>query len=540
MENNNEIIVEQISEDEPLGKFDIVNKAEMKEYSKKETIYAWCCFIFGFLLCKIFPFGRASVFEASVLCGLVTLTAFYFKFKKIKFNGVGIASAILSVIFAVSVIFSGYPLLNILSGLLSFALYAFFVYTVTENNINGCFSDLILVDFFKALIILPFSSFVDAIYAAFSKKTKNAVKEIGKFVLGLVLAIVPTVIVISLLSFDNGFRKLIESLFSFNKATVTGNILSLIFGFPLGLYLFGMVSSAESKYCKNQITVESIKNVTKHYKVIPQITAATVALPLIFVYVVFFISQWQYYVGGLLGNLPENFGYAEYAREGFFQLCAVSFINLLIIVVLSVLMKRKDDANPIILRVITVIFTVFTLILIATAIAKMIMYIDSYGLTGKRLFSSIIMIVIAITFIFVAIKQFFKGFKVIPLSLSICLVFTILLTVCDVNGFIVKYNVNRYINGTLKTVDISAAEELGGSAIPALVDLAEYLDEKYNGDISSYKSINANKSTKDMYTELSVLLKNKQNKLKNTKINVLTFNLTKYRALKSLEKINLK
>ena len=61
---------------------------------------------------------------------------------------------------------------------------------------------------------------------------------------------------------------------------------------------------------------------------------------------------------------------------------------------------------------------------------------------------------------------------------------------------IAEYNVERYLDGTLETVDIEAMYELGDAAVPAMVrlfenipstatpelklDLYDYLEEKFN------------------------------------------------------------
>ena len=126
------------------------------------------------------------------------------------------------------------------------------------------------------------------------------------------------------------------------------------------------------------------------------------------VYLFFFVSQWDYYLSAFTGKLPEGVvNYAEYARSGFFELCTVSAINLVIITAIALFMKRSGNGEKIFLRIVSALFSVMTLVLIGTALAKMYLYIDRFGLTVKRLLSSWLMIVIALIFVFVInyIKQ---------------------------------------------------------------------------------------------------------------------------------------
>ena len=70
-----------------------------------------------------------------------------------------------------------------------------------------------------------------------------------------------------------------------------------------------------------------------------------------------------------------------------------------------------------------------------------------------------------------------------------------------------KYNVDRYLDGSLETVDIDASYELGDSAVPELVRLAKHLDGKYGTDITEDKQIIADLKTQILYSCLHYRLK---------------------------------
>jgi hypothetical protein len=48
--------------------------------------------------------------------------------------------------------------------------------------------------------------------------------------------------------------------------------------------------------------------------------------------------------------------------------------------------------------------------------------------------------------------------------------------VCNVNALCANYNADRYLSGSLESLDADAMEELGDSAIPSLVRVATSID----------------------------------------------------------------
>ena len=169
----------------------------------------------------------------------------------------------------------------------------------------------------------------------------------------------------------------------------------------------------------------------------------------------------------------------------FFELCSVSVINLLFIIGISFFIKRSEQNKSIVLKIITLIFCVCTLILICTAVAKLVMYIDYYGLTQKRIYAMWLMVLIAIVFIIIALGQFFSKLKIVALSLSVAILMFAGLCLCNVNALTARYNTNRYLNGTLESLDLEVMDELGDSAIPYLVQVVKTVDAEKNPELKA-------------------------------------------------------
>jgi hypothetical protein len=287
-------------------------------------------------------------------------------------------------------------------------------------------------------------------------------------------------------------------IFDFEFADIFSHIFSILFGLLVGAYFYGIYVSSADKKLQWNITQESCERTAEQMRIAPALSVAAACLPMLFVYVVFFISQWKYYISGFTGVLPEEFSYAEYAREGFFQLCAVAFINLAVIIFIGLFMRRKSEKVPVISRLLTLVYSVFTLVLISTALAKMFMYIESYGLTQKRVYSTFMMFALAALFLLIIVKQFVPKTAVVPFALVVSLALFALLSLGNIDGIIARYNVDRYIDGSLPTVDIEAMDDLGDAAVPELVRLAKYMDEKNGTNIADGK----NPEDDELYGEL--------------------------------------
>lgn len=445
-------------------------------YSAADTVYAWLCFLFAFLLCQTapvieHPFGGFLLILALYITGFVILTI-----KKVKLSPLCILSAVSTLIISAALIISESSFLLRLTYAYSLASYCYFLYAAFGNSVEKGFSDYIYLDYFKALCIFPFQSFRSVFSAISTESTVKGSQVLLKFLIGCGIAVIPTTVVLAFLSYDDGFLSILDTIFSFDSSTIFRLFRNLLLTVPLGMYGFGLYSSSHIGTAQDKLTAEFCKKRLLSVKILPQITAVAAVLPILFLYVVFFISQWKYYISGFTGVLPENFSYAEYARQGFFQLCAVSVINLVLIVCISIFISRGSQNKGVVLKILTVVFCLFTLILISTAVAKLVMYINYYGLTQKRIYAMWAMALIAIIFLVIALGQFLSNIRIVAISAAITIVFFAALGLCNVNALTANYNANRYLAGTLQTIDTDEMNRLGDSAVPALVNIAVNMD----------------------------------------------------------------
>ncbi|MBO5869794.1 MAG: DUF4173 domain-containing protein, partial [Clostridia bacterium] len=256
------------------------------------------------------------------------------------------------------------------------------------------------------------------------------------------------------------------------------HIISLAFGLVIAMYLFGVYYANSEK--RAPLNYDKFSETSKKLRIAPALTVAAALFPILAVYVIFFISQRYYYVSAFTGVLPSGVeSYAEYARNGFFELCAVSAINLVALIVVSVFLRRNNTAQSVFFKIITVVISVMTLVLIGTAMSKMALYIKEYGLTQKRVLSSWFMVLLTLVFVLIILRQFISKIKLVSTCTAIVIAMTALLGLSNYKTIIADYNVERYISGDSENLDAIALSKLGTSAVPAMTRLADYWDEQF-------------------------------------------------------------
>lgn len=447
-------------------------------YTLHDSIYAWLSLVFAFLFCQAVPVTEHPLGGFLLIIALFAAVFVLFGIQKIKLYPVCILSAVSALIISAALLLTESPFLIKLAFAYALACHCYVIYCAFGNRIETGFSDFIYLDFIKILFILPFCSLSALFPALANESAKKGSHFLLKLIIGIGIAFVPTIIVLVLLSYDEGFTKILDTIFSTDADQIGKIFTSLMFTLPLAMYGFGLYASARKGCLKGKMTADRCQNGLQKMKILPRFTAVVAVTPILFLYVIFFISQWKYYISGFTGVLPQNFSYAQYARQGFFELCAVSVINLLLITAIAFFIRRGKQNKSVILKIITVIFCLCTLILICTAVAKLIMYINYYGLTQKRIYAMWLMMLIGIVFLIITLGQFVSRMKIVALSLAVSVAMFAGLCLCNVNALTARYNTQRYLNGTLESLDLEVMDELGYSAVPSLVQVAKTIDTK--------------------------------------------------------------
>lgn len=244
-------------------------------------------------------------------------------------------------------------------------------------------------------------------------------------VLGVVVAIPIFAVMAALLfSADAVFRDLgREVLDSLNLENIYGIIWRFVLFFMAS---YGLVVYLE----KRTLKVEE-----KPRKMGEALLAIPVALMLTLMYMVFCGIQIRYlFVGGI--SLPEGYTYAEYAREGFFQLLMVAMINFVLVLVGLAYFKASR-----VLKAILTMMSLCSFVMIASSAYRMLMYISYYYLTYLRVLVLWGLLVLTLLFVGVLIFIFKKGFPLFRYSLVVVTVLYIALAFARPHYLIATVNV---------------------------------------------------------------------------------------------------
>lgn len=167
------------------------------------------------------------------------------------------------------------------------------------------------------------------------------------------------------------------------------------------------------------------------------VIAIVITSLLCLLYMAFSIVQILYlFIGNM--KLPENYTYAGYAREGFFQLLAVSIINFLIVLICLYLFQESR-----ILRVILAMISGCTFIMIFSSALRMLLYIDSYALTFLRVFVLWALAVIFFLMAGVTAFIFYRKFPLFSYGLAVVSICYIALSFSRPDYLIASYNLEE-------------------------------------------------------------------------------------------------
>ncbi len=513
-------------------------KKPTRSYTVNDIVFAWFSLLSGYLLCRVFPSSVNTSGATAFIVALFGFTAVFLAVSKRKPGILPTLTAVSAVAISFSLIISSNAFINFFAYSYALMAYCYFVYASVGKDIKSSFSGQLILDWLKAIFFMPISSIkkLDMLKAITYGKTQKSVKVLIRIGIGVAIAIIPTFIVALLLNYDDAFTKIFDRIFDFDIETVMSHIASIVFGIPIGIYLYGIyISSVDNKQIA-LISNENCKKIEQKIQIAPTVTVLAAVIPLLAVYVIFFISQWQYYVSGFTGKLPENFSYAEYAREGFFQLCVVSAINLAVITAVIVLTK-KGRFHSAVMKTLTVVFSVFTLVLISTALSKIAMYIKYYGLTQKRVYATWFMVVLALVFLTVTLSRFIPKVKAPAVSAAIVVVAFAALSLCNADRLIAKYNVDRYLDGSHENIDVEALSELEFAAVPEMVRLAKHFDEEQGTNIAKPKPLYSSENVA-YYKLRNALISNTQN-IVFIEDNIFTYSLNRKKAVEALKDIGL-
>ncbi len=324
---------------------------------------------------------------------------------------------------------------------------------------------------------------VNALFSGFPKTVNNEIrwsdmgrgimrKSFAPYLAGIAVTI-PLVLLFGWLfmSADMVFSGMVRRLFAFkNPLSVKDAVLVFCFTWPacgfLRASLWGRVRTG--LYVHNP----SLDRIAT--------PAAPVLIPLTaldLLFAAFILVQIQYLFGGdTTVTQTARLTYSEYARQGFFQLLAVVSLALPLLMLAEFLLRDASKAARRAFTLLAVVMAGLLLVVVASALMRMRLYTQAYGLTQLRFYST------ALIF-WLAVLVLWHGIVALPGKRHLfCpgVIFTgccaaIFLHAVNPDAVIVRTNVTN-ASEKIREIDMKYLSELSLDAVPELHKLAQIPD----------------------------------------------------------------
>src|SRR5918997_1955639 len=180
--------------------------------------------------------------------------------------------------------------------------------------------------------------------------------------------------------------------------------------------------------------------------------------------------QVRYLFGGA-GRVAATAGltYAEYARRGFFELVTVTALALPLLLIAHWLLRTETRAQERLFKALAGIMLVLLFVVVASALQRMYLYQQEFGLTELRLYTTIFMVwisVVLLWFVLTVLRARRDRFAFGALIAGFAAIFAI--NAMNPDALVASTNIDRMEEG--KRFDAYYLTTLSADAVPVLVE----------------------------------------------------------------------
>lgn len=328
---------------------------------------------------------------------------------------------------------------------------------------QGHSGSLILVDAAAGLFALPFGNFFlrgRTVLAALRGRL-HARTGVRKFLRGLVTAAVTLALCGAawslLAAADANFAALGQRVSDWwsallNNVKIVDTLVYFLLSLPVGAWLYGLVLGSLRR-ARPPKTADQCAEALEKGRILPGITATVAVAALCGVYALFFALQaGEWFDAAPLGlSAPDA---AAFAVDGFWELLKILLLDF---AVLAGVYFFGRTALP---RPLAAVFCAFGIAFAVLAGAKLVTYMDLYGLTPRRVVAGWFLGVLAVW----AVLALVRVFKAIPAAHIAILVLAVSFTVLscvDMKQRIIDENLARYEAGVDAELDWGVLWECG-------------------------------------------------------------------------------
>lgn len=454
------------------------NKPERFELVKRDYIFSAFAFIISVITSVLGIWGGFRIGMTLSVIFIITMLTVYFKSGKAKVKLFPLCCAIFAVAVCLSFTLTTNSRVRFFSfifvTILSLIWFTSLISEQKEERDLDLITNILYPIYELAIPGIPVS--VASIFSGDGDKNK----KLGKALIGCLISLPFLFVIIPLLiSSDEAFSGMVGLFF--------GNIVSTVFKIVAGAVISIFIISYGLSL-KKKVLPERKKS---NFAGVEGITVGVFLSVISLCYLSYLFSQLAYFFSAFSGFLPENyeFSVSDYARRGFFEMSVIAALNFLIIFIVLILTKKRDGKLHAGIKALCTFIAVFTLLIISTALSKMVLYIKSLGMTELRVGTSGFMIALGIIFISLIVRIYISKVRVIRTALISFAVVLTLFGCFNINSVIGEYNYNAYKNGWTETIDTRALYYLGPEGIPYLIKLSEDKEMSFEAESMIYDAL---------------------------------------------------
>ena len=286
------------------------------------------------------------------------------------------------------------------------------------------------------------SDVIDSLKNKFKKKEDVENEKTEKIKQGLksfVYAVpVILIVLILLMSADSVFANIFANIFDeFKNIFMAENFVMFCIRMCIIIIFFFIFSG----FFVNILKKDTMFNSESEEKIveihIEKMTINMILTILNIFYFIFSIIQFT----SLFSNINTNdFDYATYARQGFFQLMIISFINIVMIMLAKVNKGNTSSYT----KGMSILILLFTMVILLSAFFRMNLYEKAYGYTYLRLFVYYILVTEFILILPIGLWILDRKIDILKWTIGIVTIMYMILNFSNIESTIAKRNVDRY------------------------------------------------------------------------------------------------
>ena len=188
---------------------------QKREARPCEVAFAWIAIVAAYLWCRLTPASTRPLGAFIMTLALFIAGGVFLALSGARQNRRSIPCAASTLILSLSFILSSNGFIHFLT--LAWVLCCFMLWVLLSygGGLEKYPGDLLFYDTVKAVFVMPFASFGAIFSSLLPTRTKDddgarrrGGKQVGFAVIGLLIAVIPTAVVILLLSYDKNFSEI--------------------------------------------------------------------------------------------------------------------------------------------------------------------------------------------------------------------------------------------------------------------------------------------------------------------------------------------